>query len=322
VTVQLLALDAATYRRHPLHMSERTWAETNCYVDLWIEVIHALGADPVAAAAFTLSTDFEGDQWTFFKYPPEDLRLVYGVDVAEMNIWRPVIDHIEEQLQLGRLLTVEVDSWFLPDTEGVSYRREHAKTTIVPQMLDRPGRRLGYFHGSGYWELSGEDFTGVFPAESDRSAVLPPYVELVKLERFSDRSDNTLQRALSLTQDHLTRRPATNPIARFGDRIRADVPWLARHDLDTFHQYAFGTCRQCGASAELAATFVRWLGDRDGGGLEPAAGALDRVATGAKNLQFALARVARGRKVDLDATLAEMEEAWGASMAALVDRYG
>ena len=48
---------------------ERAWAETNCYVDLWVELLHALGHDPIAALPFTLAIDFEGDQWTFFKFP-------------------------------------------------------------------------------------------------------------------------------------------------------------------------------------------------------------------------------------------------------------
>ena len=74
MTVGPLSLTAATFVPHPLHATERSWTETNCYVDVWIEVLHALGLDPVAASAFTLSCDFEGDQWTFFKYPPEDLR--------------------------------------------------------------------------------------------------------------------------------------------------------------------------------------------------------------------------------------------------------
>ncbi len=83
-------------------------------------MLHALGLDPVAAAAFTLSTDFEGDQWTFFKFPPEDLRALFGLEVAEFNVWRPALDHAEEQLELGRLFTVEVDAWFLPDTRASS----------------------------------------------------------------------------------------------------------------------------------------------------------------------------------------------------------
>ena len=71
VTQRLLPIEPPP-PAHSLHRSDRCWTETNCYVDVWIEVLHALGLDPTAAGAFTLSTDFEGDQWTFFKFPPED----------------------------------------------------------------------------------------------------------------------------------------------------------------------------------------------------------------------------------------------------------
>ena len=93
----LLPLTAATHVPHPLHSGERAWTETNCYVDVWIEVLAALGLDPLAGAAFPLSCDFVGDQWTFFKYPPEDLRAAYGIEVAELNVWRPVVDHVAER---------------------------------------------------------------------------------------------------------------------------------------------------------------------------------------------------------------------------------
>ena len=136
---QLLDVDRASYRPHPLHAGERTWTETNCYVDLWIELLHALGLDPLAAAAFTLSTDFEGDQWTFFKFPPEDLRALFGLEVAEFNVWRPTLDHAEEQLELGRLFIMDADAWFLPDTQGVSYRIAPCEERNGPQH-DRQGR--------------------------------------------------------------------------------------------------------------------------------------------------------------------------------------
>lgn len=32
-------LDPKNYVQHPLHSSERMWPETNCYIDLWIEVL-------------------------------------------------------------------------------------------------------------------------------------------------------------------------------------------------------------------------------------------------------------------------------------------
>jgi hypothetical protein len=320
--LSLLPLDAAAYRTHPVHARERIWTETNCYVDLWIELLHALDLDPIAAGAFTLSTDFEGDQWTFFKFPPEDIRLLYGLDVNEMNVWRPVIEHVEEQLGYGRLLTVEVDSWFLPDTAGVSYQLQHTKSTIVPQLVDRANRRLGYFHNAGYFELSGDDFDGVFRlgAHADAGA-LPPYVELVKLERRRCGAD-LLADARELTRAHLARRPADNPVSRMGERLAADMPWLRGAGIDAFHQYAFGTCRQCGACAELTATFADWLGERGEPGMDEVAAAWRTLAERAKALQFALARAARGRTVAVGPIVESMAAAWDAGMSGFVARYG
>jgi hypothetical protein len=323
VTVALLPLAAEGYRPHALHATERTWTETNCYVDVWIEVLHALGLDPLAAGAFTLSADFEGDQWTFFKFPPEDLRVLFGLEVSEMNVWRPVVEHVAEQLDFGRLCTVEVDSWFLPDTRGVSYRTDHVKSTVVPQMLDREGRRLGYFHNAGYFELDGDDFDGVFRlGPYAEHAGLPPYVEVVRLDRVRRNDPDLVDRVIALTADHLARRPADNPVTRLGARLEQDLPWLAEQDLETFHLYSFGMCRQCGATAELAASFVDWLNRHDRTGTELAAEAFGDLASGAKSLQFALARVVRGRTVDVAAVLEPMARSWEAAMAVLEHRYG
>lgn len=326
MTIALLPLSASTYRPHALHTSERIWTETNCYVDVWVEVLHSLGADPVAGAAFTLSSDFEGDQWGFFKYPPEDLRALWGIEVSEINVWRPVIDHVAEHLERGRLCTVEVDSWFLPDTRGVSYRIAHTKSTIVPQSLDLDGGCLGYFHNAGYFELEGEDFEGVF--RSGRFAdpdALDPYVEQVRLERMEATPPDLVDRVADLTAMHLARRPVDNPIARMGQRLLADLEWLSGQDLDTFHLYAFGTCRQSGANAELAASFVDWLVERDtdrSRGLEPAASRLRSVSEGAKALQFAMARVVRGRSLDLEAIIGPMVGDWQHAMDLLTEHYG
>jgi hypothetical protein len=323
MTTALLSLTADGYQPHRLHAVERNWTETNCYVDVWIEVLHSLGLDPVAASAFTLSADFEGDQWSFFKFPPEDLRILFGLEVAELNVWRPVIDHVAEQLGLGRLCTVEVDSWFLPDTRGVSYGTDHVKSTIVPQMIDRDERRLGYFHNAGYFELAGDDFDGVFRlGPYAEEAGLPPYVEVIRLDRIRRNDPDLVSRAVGLARDHLSRRPTDNPVTRMGRRLTEDLPWLADQDLETFHLYSFGMCRQCGATAELASAFVEWLNRHDRPGTESAAADLGELAAGAKSLQFALARVVRGRRVDLAGIIGPMEQHWAEGMATLAERYG
>ena len=83
---------------HPLHDGSRDWPETNCYVDLWIEVLHARGDDPRAALGFTAALDFEGDQFTFFKFPLEDLALLHGARVGELSIYDTVEAHAREQI--------------------------------------------------------------------------------------------------------------------------------------------------------------------------------------------------------------------------------
>lgn len=327
---KLLGVDAADYRPHPLHATERTWTETNCYVDLWIELLHVLGVDPLAAAAFTISTDFEGDQWTFFKFPTEDLRALFGLEVGEFNAWRPILDHTVEQLGMGRLMIIDVDAWFLPDTQGVTYHVAHAKTALVPNSIDPVGRRLEYFHNAGYFELEGDDFDGVFrlsPYDDER--MLAPYVETIRLDRLRRDPNEVVERALALTRVHVARRPLDDPMARFRERLEQDLAWLSQQDVETFHLYAFGTCRQCGAAAELAASFVDWLALHDpdvrasgSGDLAVVAEAFRAVATAAKALQFALARASRGRTVDFDVPFTELSQAYRIAMDGLATRYG
>ncbi len=81
-------LDPSTYERHLIHGDGRTWAETNCYVDVLVELLHGLRFEPIAALPFTLRIDFEGDQWTFFKFPQDDLLNLFGLDIQELNPWK------------------------------------------------------------------------------------------------------------------------------------------------------------------------------------------------------------------------------------------
>jgi hypothetical protein len=321
--LQLIPLAPGDFEPHLLHRAERDWSETNCWQDMMIEVLHLLDLDPVAPAAFALSADFEGSQWALFKYPPEDLRTLYGIEITELYVWRPVIEHLEIALRDGQLLTIEADAFYLPDTAGVSYKLDHVKTGIVPQMLDVSGRRMWYFHNAGYFEVSGEDFDGIFQLGGNVSVHVPlPYVEVIRLDRLRrPEPDELTRQVVELTKEHLRRRPSSNPMPRFQDQLSSDLQWIADHGADGFHHYAFATCRQCGASAELAAAFVDWLGEHDGGGLSEAADCYREISSTAKGLQFALARVARGKKVDLAGPFERMADSWHKAVTLLVKRY-
>jgi Domain of unknown function (DUF1839) len=316
--VVLPELDAAAYARHALHADDRVWVEKNCYVDIWIELIHALKLDPVAMLPFVLAIDFEGDQWTFFKPPHDELRELYGLDVQELNVWRPLAAHAQEYLGAGKLISTEADAFYLPDTAGTDYKRQHTKTTIVIQDFDLPRRRLGYFHNAGYYTLDGDDFVSLFRVgAAPDPTFMPLFAEAVRIDRVVRRPPDelrTLSRAL--VRKHLPRRPADNPVARFGQRFAADLPWLTAEGLAFYHAWAFSTVRQLGAAFELAALHLRWLGDAP---LLPAADAFARVSDGSKAFILKAARAVNGKRVlDAGPMFGEMAASWQAGMDVLV----
>jgi hypothetical protein len=301
-----LGLDPVTYAPSRLHAPDRTFPETNCYLDIWIEVLHALGIDPRSAMAFAVAVDFEGDQWTFFKPPPEDLAALYGIDVHEMQLYRGLAAHALEQLEHGRTMTVEVDAWYLPDTAGTSYRQGHVKTSIAIEAVDPANARLRYFHGPGYWELHGEDYDRIMRGPVAPGG-LPPYAEIVRLDAGPCLEGDELRRAAgALLQRHLDRRPAANPWRMFGERLEADLELLLDGAEDDYHAYAFATVRQSGAAFECARDFVDWLAPDDPAGIT-AAEALSRQVAGAKALLF---RLARRRAFDPAPAIEALAAAW------------
>ncbi len=175
-------LDPANYNQHRLHGPERNWPETNCYIDLWIEVLSSLGLPPEAMLGFTARQDFEGDHFTFFKVPLEDLERLYNIRVTELAIFDDVERHVQAQINRGRMPLVEVDSYWLPDTRGVSYQTTHSKTTIGINALDPANKTIHYFHNAGYFSLSGDDYDGVFGRKNstEGGVQLFPYVEFAK----------------------------------------------------------------------------------------------------------------------------------------------
>jgi len=307
--LRLLPVRVAGYQPHPVHHGGRAWTETNCYVDVWVEVLAALGLDPVPAAAVALSADFDGSQWSFLKFPAEDLRLLYGIEVAELNVWRPVAEHIAEELARGRLLTVEVDAYWLPDTRGTDYHQSHVKTTVVVNELDLTAERMAYFHGAGYHEASGADMVALLRLAGGAPEVLVPYVEAVDLDRVHTADVGAAREVFA---SHLSRAPQTNPVQRLGERVLSDVDWLAGAGLDVFHRWSFGVLRQCGFTAELAADVCRHVADTSPGvpGADAAVSEFLAVAEIAKSVQFRVARIAGGRRGDPAPELARMAEHW------------
>ncbi len=322
--LRVAPLDAASYRRHAIHGEARVWAETNCYTDLLVELVHGLGFEPTAMLAFTLAVDFEGDQWTFFKPPPADLEVLYGFDIQELAIWRPLAEHVAEQVERGHPVLVELDSWYLPDTAGTAYRTTHTKTTVGVNEIDLERERLGYFHNAGYHALEGDDFRAIFQLDGlAHERMLPPYVEYVRWRPgfVPPRGPELVEASLPLLRRHLARVPEDNPFPRFKQRFARDLEWLMGADIARFHTYSFANLRQYGACFELGETYLRWLRSRGVAGVEAPALALRNIAETAKAFQFQLAR-AMARRKPLDLTpLDAMAAQWDLAVSSLQARF-
>lgn len=314
----LLGIDPATYRPHLLHSPDRTYPETNCYTDILIEFVHARGDEPLAMMGCALPVDFEGDQWTFFKPRPADVEALYGIDIHEMQPYRPLPEQIAEQIELGRTLLIELDSFYMPDTAATAYGREHVKSSVVAEAIDPGAETLRYFHGMSCHELGGEDYRGIFHIGMDLPAdVLPPYTELVRMDAGPRLEGGELREATrEMLRAQAARRPADNPFRRFGEQLGRELPLLLEGDPQRYHDYAFATVRMVGSAFEAGADHVEWTLGEAG---TPAAASLREIVEGCKALSF---KLARRRPFDPAERIDVLAGAWEEAFARLEDALG
>lgn len=314
-------VEAAGHSPHPLHSDQRIWVEKNCYIDVWIEVLHSLGLEPTAIMPFASGIDFQGGQWTFFKPPHDELIDLYGIEVQELNVWLPLIEHAQELLASGHLVSTEADAFWLPDTSGTDYRRNHVKTTIVLSELDLVRKRLGYFHNAGYFVLEEEDFSGTFELDGRVRRELPLFAEVICTDQLKSRPVAELvSGSQRLWQRHLARSRAPDPMQRFQSRFERELPAMQEKGMSHYHQWAFGTTRQLGAASELCCENLRWMQQHGVKGLDAAIASYMTVAINCKTFILKAARCVNSRRSqDFTQVFADLarhwdrarEEAWG-----------
>ena len=243
----------------------------------------------------------------------DELELLYGIDIHEMQPYRQLPDQTAEQIEEGRTLIVELDSFYLPDVAGTSYKSAHVKSSAVMETIDREGERLQYFHNGTLHALEGEDYRNVFRLGREFSPdVLLPYTELVRFDRGRAlREDELVAAGRELLSRQLARRPRTNPFLRYGDALDTDLPLLLQGADADYHAYAFATVRMAGAAFEVCASHVAWLFSQRGA---EAVEALLSIVDSCKVLSF---KLARRRAFDPAPLLAELATGWERSQALL-----
>lgn len=316
-------LDPSTYQRHSLHADHVAWVEKNCYVDLLIEVLHAAGLEPAAMLPFTLASDFDGEQWTFYKPPHVDLLTLYGVQLQELSIFKPLLEHVLFQASQGRVVLTEADAFWLPDTQATDYRKQHTKTTIGVESVDVEAQRLGYFHNAGYYVLEGEDFRQLFRLGFEpEPTYLPLFAEVASFRPAHSKSVQDLAESSKLLLKRwLAHRPVANPFPGFAAHVAEQVPLLRTRGMPAYHAFAFATIRQCGSGFELTSEYLRWLERASPAGWGDAAVCFEAISSACKALILKGARAMMSSKPsDFSQIFAEMGENWDAGMARLASR--
>ena len=281
-----------------MHGVDRSWPETNCYIDLWIELLAHLGMIPEACFGFAIGQDFGTDQFTFSKPPLSDLELLYGLKVKELSLYRSLEYHAALHTGQGNVILLEVDSFYLPDTFATTYRQGHGKTTIAIDYIDISLRNCRYFHNATRGELSGEDYVGVFQLKFDDRKLgnmMYPYMEVVERPTSLKPSDELRGVATEILRGHFIRRPACNPFTIWRQAFDQHLESLFLIP-DTFHDYAFHFPRMAGANFETFSSHITWISERE---LQCAIDSCQNIAKTAKIFQYRLARSIARRKKDL-----------------------
>ena len=320
----LWKLDVATYTAHSLHGPNRNFVESNCYIDIWVELIHAAGLEVYPFLAFTLASDFENDQWTFYKPSFEDIQSLYGISVHELYLWGGLHQQIARQLQHNKMVLLEADAFFLPDTQETDYKQNHVKTTIGIESIDLENKTMGYFHNAGYFQLKEDDFNSIFHLNKPAiDGYLPPYCEIAKLDNLHKYSPEIIRdKAKERLNHYLAQLPKNNPITRFKEGFAQELVYLCEQGLESYHHYAFGSLRQLGSGYEFTAYFLRALQEAEGHDrLESIAAMFDEISVTAKTLILKGARMVNRKNIkDVSADFDSMAQHWDNAMAALKEQ--
>ena len=301
---------------------DRIWPETNRFTDIWLGVLCALRLEPSACLPYTLAVDFLDDQWTQFRPSHDDLYMLYGIEVQTLTVWRPLIDHLHEQLSAGRLVIVDVPARSLPDGGGGLLHPRSATETIVINEIDTAQERLGCFHRTNYRVLQGAEYRRLLHPESDpESQTLLGRAEVINLHNLVRRPPDTLRHlSHQLLEKYLQRVPTRHPLRRWKRRFAHEITLLMSGGPTHYQHWADAGPHQLGAAFELAALYLVWIAGSTSGSahLVQAADAFRQLSVLARALLLKGARaVVNGQPFNEHALVERMTRHWSRGMQLL-----
>jgi hypothetical protein len=240
---------------------DRIWPEANRHTDLWLSVLAALRLEASACLPCTLAVDWLDDQWTQFRPSQDDLYTLYGLRVHALHLWRPLVEHLQEQLSAGRLVVVDVPARGLPDGAGGLLHPRGASETIVVNELDPTQARIGFFHRTEYRVLQGAAYHRLLPASGHPdAAALPGRAEVIDLHHLVRRPSETLRHlSHQVLEKTLQRVPTRHPLRRWKRRFACDLPALLAAGPTHYQHWAEAGPQQLGAAFDLAALYLVWI---------------------------------------------------------------
>ena len=260
----------------------------------------------------------------FGKFPHADLRALYGIEIIELNVWRPLVGHLEEQLAWPARRSSKSMPSTSPNGRHVVPRGTrqdddrdpaHRQRRAPARLLAQRGRLRALGRGLQRHVQSRRAAPGA-PATVCRGREAQGTAARARAARSSTSPSGLLCH-------HVARRPATNPFRRYAERS-AERPGLAGGgNAARFSRLRLRHVSTVGAAFELAATYLRWLERHGELELDAVAVDCDAIATTAKALQFKVARMVQTRRrFDAEPMVETMAAAWDNAMGALGARYG
>ena len=254
------------YQSHPLHADERAFAETNCYADIVIELLHARGDEPTRGARTRGSHRLRRRPVDVLQAAIRTTsRRCSGSTSTKCSRTGPLPEQIAEQIADGRTLIVELDSWYLPDTHATAYRREHVKSSAVMEAIDTDGEAAALLPQragctSSRVRTSMRRFVFDLPTGDDHAAAVHG-ARAVRRRRALAGAELQRRAPALLARTPSPRTPARTRSPVSPRRSGPHLPRLLEQSHADYHAYAFATVRMAGSAFELCA-LVRGLAVR------------------------------------------------------------